>query len=53
MRNGRICLLFALLLSARVALGESVDHVLFDFRGRDTAEGWRLNAYDKLAYILR
>lgn len=45
MSSGTVCLLVAMFLSTSVACAEGVDHVLFDFRGRDTAEGWRLNIY--------
>jgi len=32
---------------AGAACGEGVDHVLFDFRSKDTAAGWRVNIYGK------
>jgi len=32
-------------LGTEVTYGERSDHVLFDFQGKDTPEGWRLNIY--------
>jgi len=47
MRKGMARGLAAMLVSAGLAGGEGVDHVLFDFRSKDTAEGWRINIYGK------
>lgn len=43
--KGTVCLLAAMFLGTRVVCAEGVDHVLFDFRGGDAPEGWRLNIY--------
>ncbi len=40
-----ILFLFAMVLTDSHVFGESLDHVLFDVRGRDVSEGWRLNIY--------
>ncbi len=45
MVRGMASVLILILLSTEVVHGEGLDHVVFDFRGRDTAEGWRLNIY--------
>lgn len=44
-KKGMVLVLAVMAIGVSVARGEDVDHVLFDFRGKDTPEGWRLNIY--------
>jgi hypothetical protein len=44
-KRSMLCALVVTLLSTEMAHGTGADHVVFDFGGRDTQEGWRLNIY--------
>ena len=44
-----IPILAVTLVCAGMVQGGDVDHVLFDFRSAETAEGWRINIYGKNA----
>mgnify|MGYP006412560803 FL=1 len=47
MRKGAAWALVTMWVSLSTVHAQGIDHTLFDFRGRDTAEGWRTNIYGK------